>query len=230
VASPAAAAAAVPAAHPGPAVPHRVTDWPVPRGPRGPDGRWRWTLRTRPAGSFGSASERAAVGQVRQITEVLRGYRLAADCSVRALAAAMDTAPSAVTGMEHGSAWPLFPTVAAAAELFQLRLQLATPCPESLGDFHQLDPVVVDARWRRRGQPAAGWHQLVVEQLAIRLENRGLVGRDGARRVGVDRETLAELTYWPAPENWITVKTVTALAAATGTRLELVPATWPWPA
>ena len=201
---------------------YRPADWPAPRGGRDATGRWVSTLEDRCEQNCGSALEAAAVAQVRDCVTELRRDRHARGLTLRQLSERTGVALSVLTGLEQGSNWPSFPVLGSVAEHLELRIQLKT----AAADY---DWARAEQMWAEVGQVPAGWHQIVVQQLIDFHAQSALSARELALRVGLNEDTVGDLGAHQAPESWVTVKVLTALAAFHGTALEAVPRADPWP-
>jgi transcriptional regulator with XRE-family HTH domain len=202
--------------------PHPPAAWSAPRGRRGADGRWLWTLEERTAQDCGSTLEAAAVAQVRACAAAVRNARRDAGLSLRTMSVRTGIALSVLTGLEQGSAWPSFAVLGEVADELGLRVQLRPAAAD-------LDWPRAESAWRDREQVAAGWHQFVVYQLGRHLDATGLSAREVALRVGVDRQTVSELGNHHPPFSWASVKVLTALAAFVAAELQVEPQQAPWP-
>lgn len=199
-----------------------VADWPAPRGRRGPDGRWSWTLALRPEDDCSGNLEAAAVTQLRACASRVQAARQAQGLTLRQLAQRTDIALSALTGLEQGSAWPSFAVLGDTADALGHRLQIR----DAAVDF---DWPLAEAAWRDRGRVAAGWHQIVVYQLLGHFSATGLSAREVALRTGLARETVTELRNYNPPTSWASTRVLFALTACYRTGLDLVQQDDPWP-
>lgn len=219
-----------------------VADWPAPRGGRTADGVWRWSLATRPGGHFVNVFEQRSVAAYQAVAATLTAARCARGWTLRQCATETvrgfpatsvrgmeqrGLALSVVTGVEQGSSWPSFSTIAVMALVLDYRLQLnpmLPPAPHQVG----VDAAAVEAVWSDFQVPHAAWQRLVVDQYARRLALQGWTKTRAARMVGLRKNTVSELWSQLPPFHWANFKTLSALASLLGARLEAVPRSAPW--
>lgn len=207
--------------------PEAPASWPAPRGRRGPDGKWRWTLATRPDESYVNDLERRSVEGYRHLASQLVGARASRGLTLRSLSGQTGLALSVLTGLEQGSAWPSFETVAIVADVLGCRVQvLGSPAGDAAE--HGGAAAARVASWRRAGYgPAIPGQIEALGQLQQRMWAAGVSRRAVARAVGVRHNTVTEL-YHLKGFRFVSIRTLAALCAHLGTRLEAVPVDAPW--
>ncbi|MEN8671785.1 helix-turn-helix transcriptional regulator [Nocardioides sp.] len=115
--------------------------WPPPRGPRDPDtGRFLWPLHARPPSSFEHEWESDTVSAYVRLVDRVADDRSAQGVSVRALGAKTGVSIATITGIENGSWWPRWGTLAAIADGMGLTLAVR-PDGDLLGAW---EPAVID--------------------------------------------------------------------------------------
>jgi transcriptional regulator with XRE-family HTH domain len=202
--------------------------WPAPRGRRGPDGRWRWTLAARPDDSYVNDLERRSVAGYRELASQLVRARVSRGLTLRSLSAQTGLGLSVLTGLEQGSAWPSFETVAIVASALGCRVQVAGSPVSGAAKERGDHAGVRVASWLRAGYPPAiPWQIEAMGQLQERMWAAGLSRRAVARAVGVRHNTVTELYHLEA-FRFVSVRTLAPLCAHLETRLEVVAADAPW--
>ncbi len=246
-----------PAGKAGPVV--RVREWAPPRGPRDQHGRWRWTLATRPSDSYLNDAERAAVVAYRRLCAALVKARRARGWSLRDIAFVVPVALtyqeqiapgtaraplSVLTGLEQGSSWPTFETLAAVALTLDHRLQVTGPAVRGTRRFPFRHGARVEASFGRVAAtrigdtsgspvfvatPQRAWRMFAIYELLRRAEAAGLAPTQLARQVGLRPNTVSDLRCKDAITDTVGLKTLLAMAVGLGSRLEMVPRDRPWP-
>ena len=213
--------------------PEAPASWPAPRGRRGPDGKWPWTLATRPDDSFVNDLERRSVEGYRQFASGLVRARASRGLSLRSLSGQTGLALSVLTGVEQGSAWPSFQTVAIVADVLGWRVQVAGSPVSGTAEEHAGNAAVRVASWLRAGYPPAiPWQIEALVNLQQRMQATGVSRSAVARAVGVRHNTVTELYHLDLQHledfRFVSIRTLAALCAHLKTRLETVPADTPW--
>lgn len=223
---------------------HPVAAWPAPRGPRGEDGHWLWSLAERPDSSFGSDAERQVVRAhayaVAQLTcaREARGWSLrhlgqgVADCfppTSQRREAQQGMPLSVLTGVMTGSIWPRFDSLSLVAQALGHRVQLAGPAPRP-ANVKATDLTAVEASWEAVSLLPGAWQLIVISELGSHLAATRTSKTELALRVGLRKNTVSELWTFLPPQHWASVRTLAALADHFQRRLEVVPRAQPWPA
>ncbi len=233
---------------PDPVIRWPVATWAAPRGERTIGGSWRWHLETRPETSYRSETERRSVAAYREMAAVLVAARDERGWSLRQLRAESAEALwmftpageetrelplSVLTGLEKGSSWPKFNTLAAAALKLAQRVQVAAPWTAATpgGDDERVDPADLELSAREDGHlPARAWQEVIMLELRNRMVACGTSQFEVAREVGLRPNTVTELSnQHPTDFRYASVRTLLAIASHLGARLEVAPADAPWP-
>ncbi|WP_030200897.1 helix-turn-helix domain-containing protein [Terrabacter tumescens] len=158
-------------------------------------------------------------------TDLARERRLRG-LTLRRLSATTGVALSVLTGLEQGSGWPGFETVAIVADALGLRVQVAGP--SLLPQTEDQDQATMVAAWLAAGYKVAIPLQLLVSlELRERMRVVGVSKSAVARAVGLRHNTVTEM-YDIGDFRFSSIRTLAALCAYLGTRLEVVPADAPW--
>lgn len=140
--------------------------------------------------------------------------------------------PSVLTGLEKGSSWPKFNTLAAAALTLAQRVQVAAPWTAATpgGDDERVDPADLELSAREDGHlPARAWQEVIMLELRNRMVACGTSQFEVAREVGLRPNTVTELSnQHPTDFRYASVRTLLAIASHLGARLEVAPADAPW--
>lgn len=187
-----------------------------------------WTLLSRPEGSFVNALERDSVDGYRAVASRLADERRRVGLTLRQLSVETGIALSVLTGVEQGSAWPRFDTLATQAAGLGLRVQVAGERVQTSGE-DRVDPQVLMRSWVDAGYPVSSpWRVLVSDELRHRMLAAGLSKTGAAREVGLRHNTVTDMYRLGSSFPDVSVRTLSAIAAFLGTCLEVVPDGDPW--
>ena len=166
--------------------------WPAPRGERGDDGTWNYTLQSRPLFERSEPSvEGIAVGNYRRVVARLQVERATRGETVRSLARAAGLSLSVTNNALSGSSWPRWPSLEALASA------LGTSLAVSGAPGHPVIETLLEVERARGGRPLrVALHQmgrLKIDGPAPYHVIQRSTGRQSARDVGVRPSTFYDL-------------------------------------